>query len=114
VSGTQGALVPHPDGIGMPRWLQREHCYDLDQDLERLVLFLQRPCQATRVPFMAPDLPEGYVERPQILRPLKDAVLTNSRVGLWGPPGSVRGLTPQIWTCNGSWPVLVMTVEEPK
>src|SRR5262249_12407652 len=37
---------------------------------------------------MAPDLLESYVERPDILRQLKDAVLTTSRVGLWGPPGS--------------------------
>src|SRR5262249_44606191 len=84
----KGPLTVAPNGTDMPRWLHKEHCYDLDQEWEGLVRYLQSPCQAVRVPFMAPDLLESYVERPVILRQLKDAVLTTSRVGLWGPPGS--------------------------
>lgn len=86
------------DSTIRPRWLRSENYYDADTEWENLASLLQRPVLTTRVPFMAPDLLEGYVERPEILKELKDALLfeeahrdgeaaTANTVALWGPAG---------------------------
>ncbi len=78
----------------MPRWMSQAHAYDLDKEWTRFVNVLKSPCQATRVPFMAPDLPDNYVERTSELRTILDQVLDAGRknpsgrnVALYGAGG---------------------------
>jgi hypothetical protein len=49
----------------LPRWMAKAHFYALDTQWETFLAHLQRGCQTTRVPFMAPDLPIGFVQRPK-------------------------------------------------
>ena len=67
------------DFAGMPRWMSKAHFYDLDKEWETFVNYLKSPCQTPRVPFMAPDLPEGFVERRAPLTQLLDAVLADGQ-----------------------------------
>ena len=43
--------------------MKRAHVYDLEEQWETFLGHLRRGCQATRVPFMAPPLPAGFVAR---------------------------------------------------
>ncbi len=52
------------DNPQVPGWMKRTHIYDLDVQWATFVAHLQRGCQTTRVPFMAPPLPSGFVARP--------------------------------------------------
>lgn len=65
------------DFAGMPLWMRKAQFFDLDQEWQTFVNYLKSPRRAARVPFMAPDLPEGFVERPrefgQLLGHLLDA-----------------------------------------
>ena len=47
----------------LTRWMKKAHIYDLDVQWETFVGHLRGGCRATRVPFMAPDLPTGFVQR---------------------------------------------------
>ena len=49
----------------LPRWMAKAHFYALDTQWETFLAHLQRGCQTTWVPFMAPDLPIGFVQRPK-------------------------------------------------
>lgn len=79
------------DKSALPRWMREAHCYDLDREWDALARLLQNPPQASRVPFMAPDLPPHYVERTQAMSQLNAALLTGEpqsrHVGLWGLGG---------------------------
>jgi TIR domain-containing protein/NB-ARC domain-containing protein len=68
----------------MPRWMSQAHAYDLDKEWTRFVNVLKSPCQATRVPFMAADLPDNYVERTSELQKILDQALDE---GLKNPSG---------------------------
>jgi tetratricopeptide (TPR) repeat protein len=79
-----------------PRWLQGADYYDVDSEWVSLASVLQRPTLTTRVPFMVPDLPEGYVTRPMIMMDLRSALLDSNGSAapsgaaawaLWGPAG---------------------------
>jgi WD40 repeat protein len=65
------------DFASLPQWMQKAHFFDLDHEWQTFVQHLKGPGQATRVPFMAPEPPEGFVERPrefgQLLGYLLDA-----------------------------------------
>jgi WD40 repeat protein len=50
----------------IPRWMRNVHIYDLAHEWDIFINGLKSPCQASRVPFMAPDLPANFVERPEI------------------------------------------------
>lgn len=83
------------DPADLPRWMRNAPFYDLDDNLDDLIRQLQNPPQTTRVPFMAPDPPDNFVERPVEFKQLKDSLLSAERenqgainVALWGPPGS--------------------------
>jgi WD40 repeat protein len=52
------------DYSSLPGWMSKAHFFDLDIEWDTFVNYLKSPCQAARVPFMAPDIHEGYVERP--------------------------------------------------
>lgn len=48
----------------LPRWMRKAHFFDLDKEWEGLVAHLRKGCDSPRcVPFMAPDLPENFVDR---------------------------------------------------
>jgi tetratricopeptide (TPR) repeat protein/MinD-like ATPase involved in chromosome partitioning or flagellar assembly len=79
----------------LPQWLRVENYYDADTEWEELASTLQRPVLTSRVPFMAPDLPEDYVHRPEVFEKVKAALRDNdnaekhiSNVALWGPAGT--------------------------
>jgi WD40 repeat protein len=57
-----------PDGAldfpALPNWMRKAHFYDPQLEWQKLLAHLRRGCGATRVPFMAPSLPAGFVARP--------------------------------------------------
>ena len=59
----------------LPRWMSRAHSYDIAREWDRFTNFLKSPCQATRVPFMAPSLPASFVQRPQEFEAIIDKIL---------------------------------------
>src|SRR5215510_2810648 len=62
---------------GVPRWFERVHIYNIEypEQWERLVQTLSGPSRQNRVPFMAPDPPKNFVERPGELAALKAQLL---------------------------------------
>ena len=82
------------DFKAMPRWMSNAHFYHLDKEWQTFVNYLKSPCNAARVPFMAPELPQGFVPRPGQLDPLLDALLESGRLNptpgaaaFYGPGG---------------------------
>lgn len=71
VKGVPGDQI---DYATLPRWMRKAHFFDLEKEWDTFVRHLKSPCQATRVPFMAPDLRTDFVERPgkleEVLRQL--------------------------------------------
>jgi len=65
----------------LPRWMQKVHFTDPanPHEWQRLLQQLRSPCQITRVPFMAPDLAEGFVQRPAELDTLRRQLLDPDR-----------------------------------
>ncbi len=43
----------------VPHWMSKAHFFDLDREWDSFINHLKSPCQAARVPFMAPDPQEG-------------------------------------------------------
>lgn len=50
---------PDLDFSAMPTWMSDRHFYDLGHEWDAFVSQLHGNCEAERVPFMAPELPEG-------------------------------------------------------
>jgi WD40 repeat protein len=71
--------APNLDFDAMPRWMSRAHFFDLDKEWQTFVNYLKSPCTAVRAPFMAPDLPEGHVERARLISQLLDAILDETQ-----------------------------------
>ena len=74
------------DFADLPRWLVNLHFYDLGQApvsnpavWKRFVTQLHTPCNASRVPFMAEDLPPDFVERPAEIERLLSLFLAGKR-----------------------------------
>ena len=63
----------------LPRWAQKCHCYDLDREWESLVRFLLSTGIENRVPFMAPDLPDDYVDRASKYHAVASCLLDDSK-----------------------------------
>ena len=61
-----------------PSWMRKRHFYDLEKEWETFVSFLKSPGKDNRVPFMAPDLLEIYVERPKEIESLLSNLLDES------------------------------------
>lgn len=61
----------------LPGWMRRAHFVDADdrEQWTRLLRTLEQPCAVRRVPFMAGDLPEGFVARPRELEALVDRLV---------------------------------------
>ena len=54
------------DFATLPKWMSTTHFFDLREQWQLFTNQLKSPCQRShRVPFMAPDLPDGFVERPR-------------------------------------------------
>jgi len=63
----------------MPRWMSKAHFYDPKKEWPTLLAHLRKGCDQRRVPFMAPDLPQHFVERPAEFGALKSLLLTPDR-----------------------------------
>src|SRR5205085_11526833 len=70
------------DFAGLPRWMSKTHFCDLEHEWETFVNYLKSPCQTARVPFMAPDLPGGFIERPVLFEQLLKSLLETGRRNL--------------------------------
>jgi hypothetical protein len=61
----------NPDELGrlversLAAWKEHERARQAEPAQQAALAHLQRGCQTTRVPFMAPDLPIGFVQRPK-------------------------------------------------
>jgi len=75
----------------MPGWMATAHFYDLDHQWETFVLHLKSPCQAVRIPFMAPDLPDHSIERPVPLESLLASLLDAGRANLAATTAALYG-----------------------
>lgn len=58
----------------LPKWMSRAHFYDLEKEWPNFVGHLKGSCEEERVPFMAPELPVGHVERRAEITRLLDSV----------------------------------------
>lgn len=76
---------------GLPRWMTKLHFFDLEKEWATFLKHLRSPCPALRVPFMAPDLPEGFVERPVELDRLRGHLLAVKREKLVAGTSVLRG-----------------------
>jgi hypothetical protein len=85
VKGADGAALDAARK-SLPRWMSRAHTYDIDKEWERFTNFLKSPCQATRVPFMAPPLPVSFVRRPQEFDAIVGKVLDDKKQNPRGEP----------------------------
>jgi len=63
----------------LPGWMKKAHFYDLTQEWDTFVNFLKSPGKENRVPFMAPDLLENYVDRQQEFNALLSNLLDETR-----------------------------------
>jgi hypothetical protein len=89
----KGAADDALDFTALPNWMRKAHFYDPRLEWQKLLAHLRRGCGATRVPFMAPSLPAGFVARPApasaVAASLLDAQANGRRapVALRGPGG---------------------------
>ncbi len=63
----------------LPRWMSKSHFFDIDKEWESFLAHLRKGCDTPRVPFMAPDLPEYFTDRPNEFRQLKNLLLSADR-----------------------------------
>jgi len=84
----KGVADAELDYASLPRWMGKSHFYDLEREWPTLLAHLRRGCRATRVPFMAPPLPAGFVERADESGALAASLLGGqSRLALRAPGG---------------------------
>jgi hypothetical protein len=63
------------DFAAMPRWMRDSHFYDLNHEWQTFVNYLKNPCDTPKVPFMPPDMPTHFVQRPAQFDALKRQLL---------------------------------------
>lgn len=84
---------PGLDDAAAPRWMADLHWYTPDEEWDAFVADLRGPCEADRVPFLAADLPSGYVPRLRELAAAKSFLVgehgapTTGAIALHGPGG---------------------------
>ena len=59
--------------------MSKAHFFDLDKEWPTFLAHLRKGCDTPRVPFMAPDLPPHFVQRPPEYEALKNLLLTADR-----------------------------------
>ncbi|MEO8806881.1 MAG: NB-ARC domain-containing protein, partial [Burkholderiaceae bacterium] len=72
----KGCADAELDYASLPNWMQKAHFYDPDIEWQKLIAHLRRGCQATRVPFMAPAISAGVIQRPRETHALLQALLS--------------------------------------
>jgi WD40 repeat protein len=88
VKGVPDSALAYDD---LPHWMRKAHFFDLEREWETFVNYLKSPSRATRVPFMAPDLPEGFVERPDVLARLLEGLIGSERANPVAGVTALRG-----------------------
>jgi WD40 repeat protein len=63
----------------LPRWMSKVHFFDIEREWETFLAHLRKGCDKPRVPFMAPDLPENFTERPDEFGRLRNLLLSPDR-----------------------------------
>src|SRR5215831_14941508 len=76
-----GVPAAEVDFALLPPWMRKVHCYDLEREWPSFVGFLRSARKDNRVPFMAPDLREDFIERPAELEALLAVLLDRDRTG---------------------------------
>jgi hypothetical protein len=75
----KGCLEEELEYASLPNWMRKAHFFDLEKEWETFVNYLKSDRQPTRVPFMAPDLPQAIVQRPREFAQLIAQVLDAKR-----------------------------------
>ena len=75
----KGCREEELDYSSLPNWMRKAHFFDLDKEWETFVNYLKSDRQPARVPFMAPDIPDGFVKRPREFEQLIAQVLDAKR-----------------------------------
>ncbi len=78
----------------LPRWIRQVHFYNLQLEWPKLIHSLNGKCRTPRIPFMADDLPDDFVNRPKemdtlvsyLFDPQREEALANA-VALYGAGG---------------------------
>lgn len=90
----------------IPSWMRKVHFYDLDYEWDIFINGLKTPCQSSRVPFMAPDLPARMVDRSELNSRILQVLLSDNQdergtlnVALRGA-GGLGKTTLAIATCH--------------
>lgn len=69
-----------PDFAAMPKWMRDVDFFDYKKgDRTHFIAQLQARCEIARVPFMAPALPEHFVQRPDQYHALKTLLIDRER-----------------------------------
>jgi WD40 repeat protein len=76
--------------LALPRWLGHVHDLDYPEQWQRLIEVLRAPSTQRRVPFMAPEMPEGFVPRVAEYESVK-AKLLDARGDAVGITAALRG-----------------------
>ena len=85
--------APELDFAAVPPWMSELHWYSLDKEWENFRAAVNGPGLVERIPFMAVNLPRGYVRRYREFGALKDLLLADGgsvdpvQVALHGPAG---------------------------
>jgi hypothetical protein len=67
------------DFAELPQWMSSVHFFDLEKEWPTFLQYLRSPAYPVRVPFMAPDLPMNFVERPVEFATVRDHLLGHRR-----------------------------------
>jgi WD40 repeat protein len=67
------------DFAALPTWMRKAHFYNLEKEWDTFIGFLKSARKENRVPFMAPDQREDFIERPQEFDALLTGLLDASR-----------------------------------
>jgi len=72
VKGAPDSALNFPE---MPFWMRKKHFFDLEKEWPTFLGHLRKGCDRWHLPFMAPDLPERFVPRPNEFGALKKLLL---------------------------------------
>ena len=75
----KGASDSELDYASLPTWMQKAHFFDIHEEWQTFTNYLKSDRQPTHVPFMAPDLPRGFVQRPREFEAILSLVLDRTR-----------------------------------
>ena len=68
----------NPSDKSVPQWMRAEHWFNPMTQWDNLISDLGSPARRDRVPFMAADLPDNFVERPELFQELRDQILQDN------------------------------------